>query len=92
MLKVLANPTCLLEVVEYTRLTPGLHALPTWHAIDSDRPYPQNGWSFPEENRQNSGETQTCAGILLNKEGKSAINLSNLPNFCQIWPWAIYSC
>ena len=26
------------------------------------------------------------------KEGKSAINLSNLGNFCQIWPRAIYLC
>ena len=26
------------------------------------------------------------------KEGKSAINLSNLGKFCQIWPWAIYLC
>ena len=25
----------------------------------------------------------------LSKEGKSAINLSNLGNFCQIWPRAI---
>ena len=25
-------------------------------------------------------------------EGKSAINLSNLGNFCQIWPQAIYLC
>ena len=24
------------------------------------------------------------------EEGKSAINLSNLGKFCQIWPWAIY--
>ena len=28
----------------------------------------------------------------LDKEGKSAINLSNLGNFCQIWPRAIYLC
>ena len=27
-----------------------------------------------------------------NKEGKSAINLSNLRKFCQIWPRAIYYC
>ena len=27
-----------------------------------------------------------------NEEGKSAINLSNLGNFCQIWPRAIYLC
>ena len=26
------------------------------------------------------------------KEGKSAINLSNLGNFCQIWPRVIYLC
>ena len=28
----------------------------------------------------------------LNKEGKSAINLSNLGIFCQIWPRAVYLC
>ena len=27
-----------------------------------------------------------------NKEGKSAINLSNLGNLCQFWPRAIYLC
>ena len=26
------------------------------------------------------------------KEGKSAINLSNLRDFCQIWPQVIYLC
>ena len=30
-----------------------------------------------------------CEG---SKEGKSAINLSNLGKFCQIWPRAIYLC
>ena len=28
----------------------------------------------------------------LNKEGKSAINLSNFGNFCQTWPQVIYLC
>ena len=28
----------------------------------------------------------------VDKEGKSAINLSNLGNFCQIWPRVIYLC
>ena len=37
----------------------------------------------------------TSTMIILNKpkrEGKRAINLSNLGNFCQIWPRAIYLC
>ena len=31
-------------------------------------------------------------GMAYVEEGKSAINLSNLGNFCQIWPRAIYLC
>ena len=30
--------------------------------------------------------------MMTNKEGKSAINLSNLGNFCQIWPRVVYLC
>ena len=47
--------------------------------------------SFPG----NNGLTSEERGILykpLVQKGKTAINLSNLGNFCQIWPRAIYLC
>ena len=37
-------------------------------------------------------EKRISLSFLLCNEGKSAINLSNLGNFCQIWPRVIYLC
>ena len=55
---------------------------------------------IPRRARDSRKMRKTCAEALSgplshlspNKEGKSAINLSNLGNFCQIWPRAIYLC
>ena len=50
-----------------------------------------SGRRTPGTSRPSLG-AQVLAVFSFIKEGKSAINLSNLGKFCQIWPQVIYLC